>query len=849
MITRYSLFLLCIILLLCRTELFARQVRPDMTASRLAEIEITTPRDLAEITQAGGVIDHVRGSTVEVYLLPEDFEMLRQRGYSMRWIRDLQTEYMQNLWAITGGTDNPLADYHTNNEIEAEFIALQAAYPELLRYESIGLSVQGRDLWVAKVSDNVNSDESEIEVKYISTMHGNEPVGTENCMRFINELLTEYTTDPELGELMSNYEMWFLPMMNPDGNAAGQRWNANGVDLNRDFPDRINDSVNTTAGRQIEVAHVMNWSALHNFVLSANFHTGTVVVNYPWDGNTSGQYVYTATPEDALFVHLSLRYAVYNSPMYNSPEFPNGITNGADWYVIYGGMQDWNYVWMGDKEVTIELSNAQPPDTNQLESLWQNNRLSMRYYWLEAKYGLRGVVTDSATGLPLRASNQLGNIPYLGYSSALHGEYFRILRNGTYTLTFASPGYASRTFTNVVAAGGVPTVLNVALSRLPSAQIAVVPESPTVSVDVCDSMDVPLTIENNGTLPLNWSADEAYAGFGGYGGAAGAGWRWIDSDQPGGPVLQWRDLTGIGQAITFTSDDQNLGPYNIGFTFPFYGQNFTALRIAANGWISFTSAATGQTSYSNKYLPDNTAPENLLAVWWDDLSPQRANTSIRLYSNNSDSLIISFVNVQSYSGGGLYNFQAILQSNGKVTYQYANMGTARLNSATIGLQNADRTRGTTVVYNGDYIHSNMAIAFCPQSAVTLIPANGTVAAQSSSEVIARLRSCCLPDSLSVVTVDFSSNDPVNPQLLYDIFVDVGATPPDAVNDLTIISSGADIRLRWNAANNALSYDIYRSADFPVEPLPQNLIGSTAATEFIDSSPPDLKAFYVVVSVR
>ncbi len=844
----FACLIFCLTLMLSSAQ--ARQLRPDMTASRLAQVSITSPTDLQTITDAGGIIENVTGNLAQVYLLEEDFARLRAQGFSIEWIADVQTEFIKRLWAVTGGTDNPLADYHTNNEIQTEFAAWQAAYPNLFHYESIGNSVQGRPLWVAKVSDNVNVDESEIEVKYISTMHGNEPVGTENCMRLINELLTQYASDPELNDLMTNYEMWFLPLMNPDGNTLGQRWNANGVDLNRDFPDRIQDSVNTTAGRQIETGLVMNWSAQHNFVLSANFHTGAVVVNYPWDGNTSGQNVYAACPEDALFINLSRRYSQYNSPMYNNPSFPPyGITNGADWYVIYGGMQDWNYVWMGDREVTIELSNAQPPDTSQLETLWQQNRLSMRYYWLEAKYGIRGIVTDSATGLPLRANIRLGASPYFTFSSALLGEYYRILQNGTYSLTFSAPGYASKAFSNVVVANNVPTVLNVALARTPSAEISVDPDTISSAINECDSLDLLFTVTNSGPIALNWSAQEAYFSNIGMGSAVGAGWRFLDSDHPGGPVYQWRDISSVGQALTFTGDDQNLGPYSIGFSFPYYGSNFTTLRVAANGWISFTSSATGQPSYSNQNLPFSTSPENLLAPWWDDLSPQRTGTAIRLYSNNTDSCIISFTNVQSYSGGGVYNFQCILQSSGKVTYQYANMGTARLNSATIGLQNSDRTKGTTVVYNALYIHNSMAISFCPRSGIELIPASGSVAAQSSQQVVARLHSCCLPDSISASTLVITSNDPLHGVLNIPVTLNVGAAPPEAVNDLTIQPQGTSILLSWSATQNATGYNIYRSDTYPVTLIPGNLLMSTSATSYLDASPPGLKEFYVIVATR
>ena len=80
----------------------------------------------------------------------------------------------------------------------------------------------------------------------------------------------------------------------------------------------------------------MKWIQSRPYVLSANFHGGDVVANYPYDGNAqraSGRY--TGAPDDALFVAISRTYAQNHAFMSRSSSFPGGITNGADWYVLF----------------------------------------------------------------------------------------------------------------------------------------------------------------------------------------------------------------------------------------------------------------------------------------------------------------------------------------------------------------------------------------------------------------------------------------------------------------------------------------------------------------------------------
>lgn len=830
--TRFAALMIGI-LIVCTAHVFAVQVHKNMLDSRLAEVELKSKLDLRAIQELGGIVDNYRNGIARVYLLPEDFQELQMRGMTLRWLTPEEIDPYGDFRQPHGTLD----EYHYNDDVEAMFIAWQASYPTMFSYESIGQSVQGRDLWMAKLSDNVTSDEPEIEVKYVSTMHGDEVVGEENCLKLIDTLLTGYGIDPELTELMDDFEIFIMPLMNPDGREVPQRYNASGADLNRSFPDRCDDSVNTTAGRPPEVAAIMNWEMEHDCVLSANFHGGAVVANYPWDNNhTHTNYVFSPTPENDLFYHVSYVYASHNNTMFNSTQFDDGITNGVEWYLASGTMQDWNYVWGGCKEVTMEVSLTKSGPLSALDSLWRENRTSMRKYLLEAKRGVYGFVTDATTSDPVRAEVKLGTITYVTYSSELHGDYHRMLMPGTYSLTFSASGYESQTINNIVVADGTPTQLNVQLNRTPAPEIAVSPESIETPIPVCDEIEVPLTIENNGTASLSWSYTPS-------------DWTIIDSRVN---TLQyaWRDISTVGTTVSFSSDDQNLGPYAIGFTFPFYGQNFTTYRISANGWISFTATDNAQSSYENTELPNSSAPENLIAPWWDDLSPQRSGSVVKRYTSGTDSLIISYENVQSYSGGGVYNFQMILLANGDILFQYEDMGTNRLTSATIGVQNSTGSAGQQVAYDEAFIENNMALRWCYSRSIDLSPASGTIPATGYDDVTVTFNSCCLPVGLYTTSIEIVSNDPFNSLVSIPVTLDVGgAVDPDPVTNLTAIMEGSGIRLNWNAATGATSYEIWRGTTPDFTTASGTMLIEVPGTTYLDNTAMDDLLFYFVLAKR
>lgn len=343
------------------------------------------------------------------------------------------------------------------SDIGPTLLAYETQYPNLCKRYDIGLSVQGRHLWALRISDNMPLEEDEPEFKYISTMHGDEIIGVKMCMLLIDDLLTQYGTDPQITNIVNEVDLWILPLMNPDGydRTSRTRENADGVDLNRSFPDY--GDANATTGRPIEVADIMNWTAANAFVCSANFHGGALVVNYPFDNDYSGS-VYS--PDDDLFQYISLEYATRNLPMYNG-SFYHGITNGAEWYYVDGGMQDWNYHFEGCNEVTIELGTKEP-SASLIGTYWSDNRDAMLAYIDTCMLGVRGIVTDAGSDAPLAA-----NVTVIGRNHTVHtdpdvGDYHRMLLPGTYQVRFDADGYESVTLPVTVTSGSA-TRLDVAL--------------------------------------------------------------------------------------------------------------------------------------------------------------------------------------------------------------------------------------------------------------------------------------------------------------------------------------------------------------------------------------------------
>jgi carboxypeptidase D len=347
-----------------------------------------------------------------------------------------------------------LGGYHNYNTLTDELNIYAETYPDICRLYTLGPSVQGRELWAVLITDNPDEEEDEPEFKYVSTIHGDEPVGTEMCLYFIDLLLTEYGTDERITSLIDGTAIWIVPLMNPDGLELGRRGNANGYDLNRSFPQLTDSSPNIFAGgpldalnRQPEVRHIMNWTAENSFILSATLHTGALVVIY-------APHEFMGGGDDLLHEEISRRYTRHNLPMWNSSQYPDGIISADEWPPTPGTITEWNNRYVCCIEVGIELSRVKRPSASRILTFWLNNAESMLSFLEAVHIGVRGLITDRVSGAPLWAQVLVKGNSLPVFTDPNVGDYHRMLLPGTYDLVYHAHGYMPRLVKNVSVVDG-----------------------------------------------------------------------------------------------------------------------------------------------------------------------------------------------------------------------------------------------------------------------------------------------------------------------------------------------------------------------------------------------------------
>jgi hypothetical protein len=186
-------------------------------------------------------------------------------------------------------------------------------------------------------------------------------------------------------------------------------------------------------------------------------------------------------------------------------------------------------------------------------------------------------------------------------------------------------------------------------------------------------------------------------------------------DVPELPVYQWVEISadsgGLGTMVPFVNDDQTFS-YALPFSFRYYGADFDSFTVAANGWIGMGVITADD--YSNSGIPNADGPPNMIAGYWEDLSPQRANSGKiwRWFDAAGHRLIVEYNHVEQYAPTGNFEtFQIILfdpahyptpTGDGRILFQYKWMSGAAANEGTIGIENGAENDGLQYFFDGAY---------------------------------------------------------------------------------------------------------------------------------------------------
>ncbi len=291
---------------------------------------------------------------IEIVTDAEQLQKLQQLGLRTEIIHEDMTAFYQSRLP-----DKDMGGYKTLSEIEVELWFINYLHPAIASTTMvIGQTIEGRDIWAVKISDNWEDDEDEPEILFTSAIHAREVITPDVLLHYMNHLVNNYGTDPEVTDLVDNREIWFVPVVNPDGYyhneftnpGGGGMWRKNrrdngngtfGVDLNRNFGymwgyDDIGSSSNpadetyrgTGPFSEPESQVMRDFTLAHDFQIVIYYHSYSNLILWAW-GYETGLY----TPDQPIFQAAGDSMSHFNNynPQVGWLLYPtNGDTD--DWY-------------------------------------------------------------------------------------------------------------------------------------------------------------------------------------------------------------------------------------------------------------------------------------------------------------------------------------------------------------------------------------------------------------------------------------------------------------------------------------------------------------------------------------
>lgn len=305
-----------------------------------------------------------------------EFEVVKDLGRSLHiYVPAFKTDILFKLApkskliskSIYANSHNKqLGAYKNYTQVVALMNNLEAKYPKYISVNSYGKSVNGLDLLYMKISDNVKVDEEEPELLITAATHGDELITTESLMRFIVNMMESKGTDPRVNNMIKDNELFFIPVVNPDGFTRKRRYTADGTDPNREYPypKFPNKKSVQCIKKQIEFFHT------RQFAGSMDLHAHGEMIMYPW-GYTRDQ---VPAADKVLFESLGKAMAKENK--YRVGQISRII------YVAPASSADYYYWKNGTIAFGIELARSKVPSRRKIDKVVKDTT-SMIYTFIE----------------------------------------------------------------------------------------------------------------------------------------------------------------------------------------------------------------------------------------------------------------------------------------------------------------------------------------------------------------------------------------------------------------------------------------------------------------------------------
>ncbi len=408
---------------------------PALAVTRLVRV----PADAPGLTTLGLALDHVTHEGDQVAFAATEWDVAALERAGIRYaveIADLEGFYAARLaaeralWGDVDPGDTPgfglgsMGGYYTWSEMVAKLDEMRADYPLLITAKaSLGVSHEGRDIWMAKISDHPDQNEGEPAILYTGLTHAREPIGMETVLYYMFYLLENYGTDAEATHLVNEREMYFVPVVNPDGYvynqstnpAGGGMWRKNrrvsgggayGVDLNRNYgylwgydnsgssPTPSSDTYRGPAAfSEPEIAAVRA------------FHLGrTITTAFHYHGYGNKEilpFAYRADafppqPDYGRYLRFGADIAALNGfQVGNFAQMLGYLANGESLDWSYGEQTEKNKVFAFLPEVGTSSDGFWPPSSRILPLVELNRRPNLYWTWMA---GARAELVAAAAG-------------------------------------------------------------------------------------------------------------------------------------------------------------------------------------------------------------------------------------------------------------------------------------------------------------------------------------------------------------------------------------------------------------------------------------------------------------------